>query len=226
MAAVVLATAAVSTPARAQAPRSLPLLDVPYLPQSEALCGGAAIAMVMRYWGATGVYAETFSDLVDGEAQGIRGRDLVQALVGRGYETAAFEGSLEHIHRSLLGRRPAIALIEDRPGRFHYVVIVGLRDEGIVVHDPARAPFRVIDAADFLRAWTPAKNWMLVADPRATTWLPARAADAPAGVPDAPGSKSLCAGMVDEGVPPTTSPTSTSASTTTTTRPSWSTAAS
>ena len=26
-------------------------LPVPYLPQTDALCGGAAAAMVFRYWG-------------------------------------------------------------------------------------------------------------------------------------------------------------------------------
>ena len=26
-------------------------IDVPYLPQTDALCGGAAAAMVFRYWG-------------------------------------------------------------------------------------------------------------------------------------------------------------------------------
>jgi hypothetical protein len=26
-------------------------IDVPYLPQTDALCGGAAAAMVLRYWG-------------------------------------------------------------------------------------------------------------------------------------------------------------------------------
>lgn len=39
------------------------LLDVPYVAQSEALCGGAAAAMVLRYWGAAGVYAEDFAPL-------------------------------------------------------------------------------------------------------------------------------------------------------------------
>ena len=33
-------------------------LDVLYVAQSEALCGGAASAMVLRYWGARGVGAE------------------------------------------------------------------------------------------------------------------------------------------------------------------------
>ena len=42
------------------------------------------MAMVMRYWGATGVYAETFADLVDPTAGGIRGEDLLNALPGLG----------------------------------------------------------------------------------------------------------------------------------------------
>jgi hypothetical protein len=202
MAAVVFATAAGSTPALAQSTHPLPLIDVPYLPQSEALCGGAAIAMVMRYWGETGVYAETFSDLIDPEAQGIRGRELMRALEERGYETASFEGDLDQIRRTLAARRPAVALIEDRPGRFHYVVIVGLRDERIVVHDPARSPFRVIEAAEFLHAWAPAKAWMMIAQPRAAGARPLPRADGNAGADasDTSMSNSLCAGMVEEGV--------------------------
>jgi hypothetical protein len=43
--------------AGAQPAPGVHLLDVPFMEQSEALCGGAAAAMVMRYWGARGVYA-------------------------------------------------------------------------------------------------------------------------------------------------------------------------
>lgn len=197
--AVALATAVSSPLARAQeTPLTASLLDVPYLPQSEALCGGAAIAMVMRYWGETGVYAETFADLVDVEAQGIRGRDLMRALEGRGYETASFEGNLDRVRDVLDSRRPAVALIQDRPGRFHYVVIVGLRGDRVVVHDPARAPFRLVGSDEFLRAWREAGYWMLVAQPRASIAPPPSVPDASAG--KAPQVKGVCGGLVDEGV--------------------------
>ena len=53
--------AASSVSGAARACRSRRHLAVPVSPQSEALCGGAAAAMVMRYWGATGVYAESFA---------------------------------------------------------------------------------------------------------------------------------------------------------------------
>ena len=86
MIAAVLATAAIPLRAASAQPpaASVHLLDVPYLPQSESLCGGAAIAMLMRYWGAANVYAETFADLVDPAADGVHGADLLKALRSRG----------------------------------------------------------------------------------------------------------------------------------------------
>src|SRR6185369_12272661 len=100
------------------------LLDVPYLPQSESLCGGAAIAMVMRYWGTANVYAETFADLVDPAAGGIHGDDLLRALRSRAWAAESFRGDPATVQAYLRARRPVVALIQDRPGRFHYVVIV------------------------------------------------------------------------------------------------------
>ena len=60
------------------------------MPQSEELCGGAAVAMVMRYWGATGIYAESFSSLVDREQKGIRGEDLISDVTRRGWGATHF----------------------------------------------------------------------------------------------------------------------------------------
>ena len=67
------------------------LLDVPYVLQSEELCGGAAVAMVMRYWGATGIYAESFSSLVDKRARGIKGEDLIRSLHERGWQAVVVQ---------------------------------------------------------------------------------------------------------------------------------------
>src|SRR3990167_6103920 len=58
------------------------LLDVPYLPQTEDLCGGAAVAMVLRYWGERQAYAEDFAALVDRSASGIR-TDVLAAEAAR-----------------------------------------------------------------------------------------------------------------------------------------------
>src|SRR4051812_35885378 len=159
---------AAAAPASGQSPpvtRPAGILDVPYVPQSEELCGGAAAAMVMRYWGATGVYAETFASLVDRREKGIRGRDLIDTLERRGWSAASFQGDEALVERSLEARRPLIALIEDRPGRFHYVVIVSWAAGKVIVHDPARRPFQVHDTAAFLRAWSRSDHWTLLALP-------------------------------------------------------------
>jgi hypothetical protein len=200
-AALALAAAAVPSPSAAQS--GAPLLDVPYLPQSEALCGGAAIAMVMRYWGTTAVYAETFADLVDPEAAGIRGRDLIGALESRGFDVTSFEGDAARIHAALAKRYPPVVLIEDRPGRFHYVVIVGWRGDRVIVHDPARAPFRVIAADAFLRAWSVSGYWTLLAGPGTTAPEPVLTTSAvesrlPTDAPRA--ATSVCGGLVEEGI--------------------------
>src|SRR6478672_6840456 len=114
MAAVALAaTAAVPAP-----------LDVPYLPQTEALCGGAAAAMVMRFWGARGVYAEAIAPLVDRTAKGIHTAALTAAREARGWRTQAGGGDLPRLSQEIAQGHPVIALIEARPGRFHYGVVV------------------------------------------------------------------------------------------------------
>lgn len=173
------------------------LLDVPYLPQSEDLCGGAAAAMVMRYWGARGVYAEAFAALVDHRAGGIRTDVLVSTLKARSWTTLVEDGRAARVREHLDRGRPVIALIEDRPGRYHYVVVVAWAAGHVVLHDPARAPLRTMTDDAFDRAWQKSGRWMLVllppADLKTTAAAPAAALPAPA----APAS---CAALVDEGV--------------------------
>ena len=165
MAVALWAAAGVLAPAFAQAP-----LPVPYLPQTEALCGGAAASMVMRFWGARGVYAEDFSPLVDKDAGGIHTSALDSAVRARGWATVAGGGDLPDLVREVRRGHPVIALIEDRPSRFHYVVVVAASENGpIVVHDPARAPSRAIDLATFERKWQKSDRWMLIMLPRETS---------------------------------------------------------
>jgi hypothetical protein len=183
--ALACAAAAVTSPAIAQSRPSpvspVPaILSVPYLPQSEALCGGAAAAMVMRYWGAEDIYADAFAPLVDRKAGGIHTSTLVADLERRQWVVAAGPGDGDQLARELARGRPVIALIEDRPGRFHYVVVVSLAPGTVTLHDPARAPSRTLDRARFDAAWERSQRWMLILLPP----------PAPASPGSAPGSGS------------------------------------
>jgi hypothetical protein len=174
-------------------PAPLAILDVPFISQSEALCGGAAAAMVLRYWGERGLTAESFSHLVDRSAAGIRTDALVNELRSRGWMALAWDGTEEAIDADLRRGRPVLTLIEDRPGRFHYIVIVATTPDAVIFHDPARAPLRVLGRAEFARRWQPAKRWMAVVVPGQRE----REVPAPVTVPPPAGS---CEELIAAGV--------------------------
>jgi Peptidase_C39 like family len=185
------------------------LLDVPFVSQSERLCGGAAAAMVLRYWGARGVRAEDFAGLVDDDAGGIRQSALTGELRTRGLQLIPLETSdTDGLARQIARGRPVVAMIEDRPGRYHYVVIVGSTAERVIYHDPARAPLRTIARTAFDRAWSGTGRWAIVPVPCASCRVSGAERVPSAGsVPGAqalPGaqspSDSACASLVTEGV--------------------------
>ena len=185
------AAAGFISPAVAQPPKAAPapsqvLLSVPYLPQTEALCGGAAAAMVMRYWGAQDIYPDAFAPLVDRSAGGIRTSALVSALEERRWTAVAGPGDTAQMTRELARGRPVIALIQDRPGRFHYVVVVSSGGGKVVLHDPARAPSQVVALERFDAAWQKSQRWMLILLPPASGLNP----ELPPRIPAIPEKKS------------------------------------
>jgi len=155
--------------------------------------------MVLRFWGARGVDAESFAHLVDERAGGISTTSLLREIDARGWTATAGEGSearlAEEINRN---GRPVLALIEDRPGTFHYVVVVGVPERGVIFHDPARSSYRVMPRDQFAARWRASQRWMAVVTPRAA------GAQEPAVVTVAavatPVAGSPCEALVAEGV--------------------------
>jgi hypothetical protein len=183
------------------------LLDVPYVSQTPELCGGAAVAMVLRYWGARDVFPQDFARLVATGDQGILTSALASSVRDRGWQAVvvpADDATARARIRSEIDRgRPLIALIEVGPRTYHYVVIVGSTDHEVVVHDPARAPFRVLGWADFDRAWAATGRWtMLVLPPGGlrSGGEVARVAPASSAGPAVHSDATPCAGLVDRAV--------------------------
>ena len=142
-------------------------IDVPYLPQTDALCGGAAAAMVFRYWGDAHADVQEFAPLVDRRAGGIANDVLTGAVRTRGWRAGRIDGSLDALAARVHDGQPVIVLLPDRGDRYHYVVVIGVSADAIVVHDPAWGPSRTIRAPDFERAWQAAGFWSLVILPSA-----------------------------------------------------------
>jgi predicted double-glycine peptidase len=177
-----------------QSGRPLTILDVPFISQSEALCGGAAAAMVMRYWGARGLDAESFAHLVDRSASGIRTTALIDDIRRRGWTATALAGTSQALSRELADGRPILTLIEDRPGTFHYIVVIGATARAVVYHDPARTAFRTMSRDDFDRRWSAAGHWMALVVPMAAV------VETPIAAPIAAISDSSCEGLIADGI--------------------------
>ena len=195
---------AAAVSAFAQTPSPVRFLDIPYIQQSEALCGGAAAAMVMRYWGAPDVRAETFEALVDRAAGGIRAQDLLDDLRRRGWRAESFRGDRALVAEQLNRRQPVIALIEDRPGAFHFVVVAAWANGRVVYHDPARAPYRVAEEATFDTAWQKSDRWTLLllpaTPPVGAGFSRPTPSDFSRPTPPGLGRPSPCEALVREGV--------------------------
>ncbi|MQA30574.1 MAG: hypothetical protein GEU82_12195 [Luteitalea sp.] len=140
-------------------------LHVPFLPQTEALCGGAAAAMLFRYWGERHADVQQFEPLVDRRAGGIAEDVLERAIRERSWTTQRLDGSLAALRAHLAAGQPLMLLIEDRPQRYHYVVLVGADDRAVYVHDPAWGPSRRLGVEQLDRAWKATGYWTLLVLP-------------------------------------------------------------
>jgi hypothetical protein len=156
---------------------SVPAIDVPFLPQTDALCGGAAAAMVLRYWGDRHADPQEFAPLIERYrgATGIADEVLVGAIGARGWQTDRLDGPAEQrmqaLRASLAAREPVIVLLADRGEQFHYVVVVGAGADELVLHDPSWGPSRTIKEARFSDRWKRSAYWGLVIRPRAPSSL-------------------------------------------------------
>lgn len=164
--------------ARGAGDGALRVLDVPYLPQTPELCGGAAAAMVMRYWGHGEIEPEAFGHLVRPVAGGIRTGELADEVRARGWRAEPLPPDLDAVRRHVRDGRPVILLLRVAPERFHYVVAVATAEASWLIHDPARAPYQRLSTAELVERWGPAERWALVVVPEGPP-PPGAAADAP-----------------------------------------------
>ena len=149
-----------------------PAIEVPFLPQTEAMCGGAAAAMVFRFWGDAHADVQEFAPLVDRRAGGIVNTALVEAVEARGWRAGRVDRSLDALRARIRDGQPVIVLVPERGSRYHYVVVTGASDDEVVVHDPSWGPSRAMRATDFEQAWRAAGFWSLVILPPAAVTVP------------------------------------------------------
>jgi predicted double-glycine peptidase len=149
-------------------------LDIPYVHQTGAGCGAAAVAMVIQYWARqepslAGAAAETERidrDLPAGE-KGIQGNALKSYLEERGFEVFVFRGERSDLEQQFEKGRPTVVCLGPKSSRgtFHYAVVAGLGHETVWLNDPARGKLIREDLRHFEAAWKESDHWTLLAVP-------------------------------------------------------------
>jgi predicted double-glycine peptidase len=182
------------------------VLDVPYLTQKDDLSGGAAVAMVFKYWGNGDLVAGDFRSAVDPREKGIPATALVKAVSTRGWRASilsapdAANGSVADVAREVELGRPPIVRLEVSPKVYHYVVVVAVTNRDVVIHDPASRPFETMTRQQFSKRWSGAGSWaLIVLPPTEPTSKPRhRTIDVtvPAGLP----AKAECATLISQAV--------------------------
>jgi ABC-type bacteriocin/lantibiotic exporter with double-glycine peptidase domain len=145
------------------------IASVPFIAQETFQCGPAALAMVLRYWGAAADAEEIGRALYLPSARGVLNLELEFEARRRGFRTLAFEGTLDRAKAELRRGRPVIVFQDLGRGPVsvpHFAVLLGYDDrtEVVVLHS-GTTPYRVLSYAEFLRTWAARRGWSLLITP-------------------------------------------------------------
>jgi predicted double-glycine peptidase len=118
-------------------------------------CGSAAIATLLtHHYSRTVNEAQVFQAMYERgdkakiQREGFSLLDMKRYLESLGYQADGFEVGLEKVEEA---KTPAIVLVSEN-GYNHFVVIKGIRDDKILVGDPALGT-RTMSKNDFYRIW-------------------------------------------------------------------------
>ncbi len=145
------------------------IATVPFVAQDAYQCGPAALAMVLRYWGAAADPDEIGRALYLPSARGVLNIELEFEARRRGFQTQAFQGTLDRAKAELRQGRPLIVFQDLGRGPVsvpHFAVLLGYddRSEVVVLHS-GTTPYRILSYAEFLRTWTTRRGWSLLITP-------------------------------------------------------------
>lgn len=105
---------------------------VPFFPQDEYMCGPAALASVVGYYGSEAGMEAVAKEVYSEKLKGTLPMDLLLYAKSKGFEAKYYKGSMDGLKVSLTRREPLILFLNLGYGFFpvgHYIVAVGM-DEG------------------------------------------------------------------------------------------------
>lgn len=162
--------AAIAAPGSARGQAAV-RLAVPIVVQRSERCGPAALAMVMRYYGADPATAARADSAYDPALHGALVTDLAAVARRAGFEAQVVTLDTDSLARLVAEGVPAIVLYQNGPLPVtvpHYGVVVGWDParRRFTLHDGLAAP-RTFAAGDLARRWKRAGGQALLVRPAA-----------------------------------------------------------
>lgn len=153
------------TPELRSSPDTVVLAITPFLQKKLNLCGAAAMAMVLTYWGRKTSVGEVVQALGPPGPRGYTGFQLLSLARREGFAAFIYRGSMLDLYLNLRKTRPLI-IIKSKPGYNHFVVVIGATRRGdLILADPETGP--VVTRADVLGdQWRRSDYFTLLVAPR------------------------------------------------------------
>lgn len=141
------------------------LLRLPFISQASYDpwhtndCGPASAAMIVSYYGG-GDSGNFYDDMEIANDLPQPMYTLGQWLMQKEFDvTLRTNWTMQGLRETVMERRvPVLVLIEEDFGG-HYVVVVGIKDDTVYVHDPIAGPYQSIPRELFEDKWNYPSSW-------------------------------------------------------------------
>jgi len=157
LAALLLGCAGV--PAVTRTPGAGPYVEgVPFFPQDEYMCGPAALASVIGYYGAKAGMEDVAREVYSEKLKGTLPMDLLIYAKSKGFEAKHYKGGFQALKESL-GKGAPLILFLDLGYDFypvgHYVVAVGMDEaQGVVFAHSGTEKEHAFTLGELERSWS------------------------------------------------------------------------
>lgn len=155
--------------AKGPSPGGLLVEGVPFFPQDEYMCGPAALASVIGYYGSARGMNEVAGEVYSKKLKGTLPMDLLIFAKEKGFEAKYYRGSIEDVRESLKRREPLILFLnlgyEFYPVG-HYIVAVGI-DEGAIYAHSGTEKEKAFTLRELDKAWSKTGYSTLLVRPKA-----------------------------------------------------------
>lgn len=145
--------------------RGVLLLEVPFFPQPEGMCGPASLASVLHFWKKNITVEEIKQAIYLPKLNGTLGIDLTRFARDEGFLARSFTGTLPEVRDRLANGIPVIVFLNLGSRSFpvgHFIVVTGIDEkrEEVIAHSGAE-PNKPISYETFLADWKKTGHWTL-----------------------------------------------------------------